>query len=990
MYVQGIAFSMMDQDGVPLISIDWTAPQLPTPATQSVYVLDLSGVGIDFLLQKYEIFGSIKDQDGAVYSTTPVQKSVCKPAELIEDGYVPGMFQLIPDCINNKLSVKDLTVLAYNGMRPLTTTKSGTLYYPTGTISPVTFTGTPFENNVIYTGQYRINNTTVSEYNLEDDFYVDITYLTNCPFDVTCANRMADILCCIEDVQNTAVKECNNANGARAKNLLSEIAIPLMSGFIAESNGQDASKQVAFIKKSLSCNCGFSSLKQNEFTPINPTVYSIIVQGVNAASVSSSMNGSTQTFTINVSNVSIAKGNTGDLAFAISVDNSTPGSTKYKITFNYTTIAKYVLDAITSNPSLVTELNSLISTTANVDLTNLDGKCIINLSDTNYFMAQRVPNNAATVKNIIIGSTTYTAPGGLLVSNTDGIEAWLNGLSLGLFDASYSNESGGAYVNILTISNANNPVSVTFTINENDTTTPFQKTNKSLISVLQAIIDYLCQLSALQIALGRNLGICYFDYSGNLVTASYSTTNKQDDFNQGVSSAICSIASRIKTITGITCSALAAIFQDYPNLIWGASSRAYGTDGNGNCVSWSDLQFSTMVMKAINKYPTVKSLFCAISCAAPATCPDIATINVAMSGSNIAIFGASFTSVPNAVQSVTVKYRLQSSSTWIVAITNLQLFPNGNISGTSPFLIPGVSLGSTYQIQVVNNCGGVGAIQNFTTPSSGFYSQQYRYNNVAYLLCGTSPVTLYTSTPFGVGVIMYTDMALTTPLTGFVYFADPTGAIWSINSTTGKIQYPLGTNCNSGTAGSYILGNSTGTICASSSSVLYTNGGFAVGDILYIDPALATPVQTYSYVVFNGIIYNLNITTGQIISSTGISCTSAATLTMSYIAGEWTAALNNALPFSITLSSISATGYSNGSCSTPSGESDTLTSTSIISGNTSINQTNSGVTCSSPYYKLGGTVTVNGNVVANGGTVVISGVTITVVINNIACSPYPC
>ncbi|MGK3946119.1 hypothetical protein ABK046_48190, partial [Streptomyces caeruleatus] len=86
-------------------------------------------------------------------------------------------------------------------------TKTGILSYPTGTISAINFTNTPFTNNVIYTGEYRINCSTTATYSLGDDIYIAVVYRTNNVFDVTCANRINDILCCIEKLQ--ATKEAN-------------------------------------------------------------------------------------------------------------------------------------------------------------------------------------------------------------------------------------------------------------------------------------------------------------------------------------------------------------------------------------------------------------------------------------------------------------------------------------------------------------------------------------------------------------------------------------------------------------------------------------------------------------------------------------------------------------------------------------------------------------------------------------------------------------
>lgn len=884
LYVQGIAFSLIDQAGVELTTIDFDNPQIPVPSVSDTYTLDLTSLSYLFLFQTYKIVGAIKDQDGNVYYTTPVYKKVCEPNSFNDSGYVDGIFQVTPNCIDNVLTIKELTPFTYNNQTPSSVTKSGNLYYPTGTISAIPFTGTPFSNNIIYTGQYRVNNDSIATYDLGDGVYALVSYKTDNVFDVFCSNKMSDVMCCIIDLQSTYYKQCNNAIGLNAKNKLDSILIPFMTGLGKEINGQDASAEVKIIKDTLKCSCGNSSIHQNEFTPINPATTSIVLQGVGGTTIPSpSVSGNTKTYNIASNTYLVVKADIADLAYSITIDTSVTNVVKYKIKFDYNKVAEYVLTAIGASPTLITQLNSLINiSNFAIDLSNLNGGCIIDLSATNYFLSLRVPSSSAIIKNIVFGSTTYNAPGGLVVSDEAGIEAWLNGLLLGTFSANFSTGVTGSYSNILSVANTNNPVSMTFTTGGGDTVVLFQKTNKSLIAFLQAVVDYLCGMTTLQIALYQNLSLCTFDYNGNIITTVYSAGSSLSTFESGVAAAICNLANRIDTLTGLTCSKIAALFGDYPNASLSATSKVLSIV-DGNCTAATIKQLAQGVLLAITSYSDVKAQFCAIDCAAPATCPDISDINMSMVGSDIGIYGVVWTGSPVASQTVTIKYRKQSDITFTTITTTLSVLPNGNLTGTVPLLITGLSTGTIYVVNIVNNCGGAGAVKQITTPTGSLYSNQFRVENTIYAICGVSPITLYSSLPFAPGTTMYSDIGLTTPLSGYTLISDTTGEIYNIDNVTGLVGSDTGLSCTSGTPNTYVLGNDSAIICGNVGQTLYTNGAFAVGKVLYSDASLLTVVTGYTFVVYATTIYSLNASTGVIGSSTGLTCsttTFSGTLTI--------------------------------------------------------------------------------------------------------------
>ncbi len=878
--VLGISFLLQDQEGVDLATIDFTNPaKYIVPASATEFEIDLSQLSFPFLFQTYKIQAAIKDSDGTVYYTDVVYKKICQPQNLTESGYVPGIFQVSSNCPDNVLTVKELTALVYNNLTPALTTKSGTLSYPTGTIAAVNFTGTPFSNNVIYTGQYRIACTTVSEYDMQDDVAVFVTYLTNNVFDITCANKIADLICCMVQLQSTYLKNCNNAVGKNAKQQLDEVTIPFMLGLTKEINGQDASIEADLIKKTLKCDCGATSIRQNEFTPINPSANNIVIQGVGGTTIPSpTFNGTTKTFYVASNVYQVVKGNTGDLSFAIEVDTTTQYYTKYKITFDYSVMANSILNAISASSELRILFNSLVSATGGVNLSGLNGSCIIDLNTCDYSVSRGFASDVAVLKDILINGTTYTAPGGLLLNNPVAVKAWLDSLSLGTWTTAYTPYvvGYGGVALIQANSNTNSISTVTWTFLGNDVIDQFASTCKSLVDILQEIIDYLCNLSAANISLGNTLTLWLVDYNGNPVSVSYANSNQQV-YNQALADSIYNIVQWISTLTGLTCAKISALFQDSPSSTFGSSSRMYGKDSAGSCVAWTDKQIANLVIAAINNYSDIKAAFCAIDCAVPAACPEITKINLGIVGSDIGVYGVTFSVTPSATQSCSIMYKRSDQVSYTVDFNALLILPNGNIQNAPPYLITNPVAGITYDIKIVNNCGGVGFVDQIAVPTGSAYPGSFRRDTVLYNLCGSADTTLYTSEAFGTaGQIVYTDISLSTPLTGFNYIAGTDGQIWTINPATGALIADTGTNCDTGVPNPVLLANSTGVICGATVINGYTNGAFAVGGILYSDMSLTAPVTGYSYVVntANNKIYNLNSVTGVIGVDTTLACTS--------------------------------------------------------------------------------------------------------------------
>lgn len=875
-----VSFSVVDQDGVTLASINFTSPQIANAGTTTSWVLDLSSVNFAFLFQTYAIYAAIQDTGGQVYPTNVIYATICQPSNLTDSGYVPGLFALTPDCINSVLTIQEITLMVYNSLVPQSVTKTGTLTYPPGTVGPLSFSRTPFTNNVVYTGQYGIQCTTISTYAIGQDVYVLVSYITAGVFNATCNNKMSAVLCCIQKVQQTAIRDCNNAIGANAKQQLADISMFVLSGFMKQSSGQDAQFEVDYIKKYLSCDCGSSSISQSEFTPINPAVTSIVLNGVGGTTVPSpTAVGNTLIYDIGSNVYQIVKGNTGDLAFTITLNTAIENTVQYIITFNYDTMAGYILTAIQNDTTLLAQLNSLIA--ASGSIVGLNGSCIINTTQITYSLSQGV-TGSTLITNLVINGTNFAAPTNLFANNPTAVAAWLNSLSLGVFSATFTSGT----LTILSVNNTNIVSTLTFT--GPNVVQQFQATSVTLVQVLQAIINFLCNLTSLQVALGKALTVCTLDYNNNIVQTTYQGNTTQQAYNGALANAICNLCARISTLVAFTCAKLQALFSDNALASFNNASDRYLSIVGGSCTTLTGQQQALAFIAAVNSYPNVKSAFCAIDCATPGTCPAVSGVNFSAIGKTVlGFYGLTWSATPLANQNITLLYRVSGTTPWITASNSISIFPNGSINGTTPFQITGLTAGTTYDVSVGNNCGGIPFVTQVSTQSNTVYSGSFLLGNVLYTLCGGSPVTLYSNAPFGTGTTMYTDSGATTsPVTGSLFIVSVSGGdIFNLNSSTGVVGSDTGSNCSNGTGNPYILGTNPSTICTGTTVTLYTNGGFVVGGILYEDSALTTPVTGSTYVVTGGTIFNLNSSSGVIGTNTGISCTGPVTVTNNLAGG---------------------------------------------------------------------------------------------------------
>ncbi len=620
--IPGISFQVIDPSGVTIHSAQFAPPDIDPDVLQT-YELNLpSGIS---LFGYYRIKGILQEVDGALYELELPAKEVCEPKGYDGD-VVPGTFKEVVNCNAPTLQLNETTPLVYMGKEPFSKTKNGKLYYPLGTVDELSFTKTPFRTSQVYTGDHVVRNKTIADYDLGDLFYVRISYATNYKFPVTCQSRLCDIMCCLEDNQRIIEKECNNAKGRRAKELQIEVTPFVVRALAKEACGKDAGDDIARIKKILNCDCSDCNSKPIEPNPVSSGGgQNFVFDDECAVTVEEETEGDTTTITYKVKNVIVRKGEPDQPAF--SIDRAEDDCNIYwTIQLNYDAIAASIFAATASNDALKTQLNSLIAITGvSVAIAGLEGKCVIDLTACDYNLSYVTGTNNSVIVSIIINGVTYTAPGsGILMTSPGSVQSWLNSLSKGIWSANWvpNGSTPGGTFSLASAANTNTIGTLQITKDTVPSTVAIPGNCKTLKQILQAIIDYICNINTAQMKLGTMLSVCRI-VGGQTVTTTYGSNTTLQDYLAAVAQANCEVANQLAQIVTLNCSQVRAVFPASAAAIQD-SDVLLGTK-SGQCAETTYLEIAKKIFELAQNNAEVKAQFCAVTCDVD-TCPSITSI----------------------------------------------------------------------------------------------------------------------------------------------------------------------------------------------------------------------------------------------------------------------------------------------------------------------------------------------------------------------------
>jgi hypothetical protein len=624
--VGGIWFEIVDPSGVTIHTVDYAARPNGDidPNVSSSVELDLpSGLS---LFGYYNIKGVIRDADGKTYEAVLPAKRICEPAGYSK-GVAVGSFEAIVNCDVPNIIIKENTNLSYDRKSPYVVSKDGRVYYPDGTLANFPFTFTPFEIADVYTGTYTIRNKTLATYDMGDLFYVNVAYATTKEFKVQCGSRIIEIACCIEKIQNEMDSNCDNAIGKAAREMLNRITIPLLMATAKEKAGKDASEEIELIKKVLGCDCECDP-QIAEGSPIGAgSGGSFVFEQDCATTLETSVVGNTTHVKYKTKSVTVGKADGLDLAFKI-VNVVTDCGNAYNLLFDYKVLAETIYTTTGGDDTLKALFNNLV-TSLNLQqaIANVNGSCIIDTTKTDYTLTEDVMNTAPKLFAwIVIDGNQQLAPNGMLLTNTVGMQAYLNSLNKGIWSVSSTGIPGGQRILIQSMQNGYAFSTMFFTLVSNPFGPGYNRmfvaTKKTLEQVLQAIIDYLCAIDLADIDLGIPLKVCTITNNGTIQTTNYGPSNSLQTYLEALSTAFCLVVNRIATLAKPTCEDIKSIYKDSA-AAFGDTDMLHGTRG-GVCAPVSVNQLWSQMCSFLKVNEDARKCLAQIFCVGGTEeCPQI-------------------------------------------------------------------------------------------------------------------------------------------------------------------------------------------------------------------------------------------------------------------------------------------------------------------------------------------------------------------------------
>lgn len=551
----------------------WTNAQITNPWPRPMNQIEWSGAD-------YRVEFQVKDSNGTIYPLFKA-KPICKPVGNNKRSSTTfGTVNLSVDVLCDKASlyIKDNTSKTYQGITGILNSSYLAVDYPrdpTGVL-PAPFEITSFNTDALVpftdNGEHEATYYSIYTYDLGDNVFVMIRYTAQIAFPVQCNIDLCPIACELKSLEDSVASgRCADVEEAERKIRL--ITPKLLRAFIAKANptcGMDLAALVDEIKEigGFNCDCVNGSTGiGNQSTLIDGLLFTVNNQG---GDIVASFSVTGNNVILNVKDKSYTFGSCDPVeTTAIKLKTTTSGTnTNVCLAISVADFAADLYSATASSTYLLNLFNSLVIGGGGITL-NVDGKCIFSNGACKYTFT--FPDIPASPANAILAQIQSTVDANKRLPNYAfnlstlvALQTYLNTLGIGTFVVTHP--SG----NTVVITTSTNVFSLTgmvysvsggnkkFALYQSDCTGFMALTPSQIV---QAIIDYLCGITDIQIKTSQAYAICYIDPATNSQkTATVDSASSLNAFIVALLARGCDTINYIMKLTPLTCAAIQNIF----------------------------------------------------------------------------------------------------------------------------------------------------------------------------------------------------------------------------------------------------------------------------------------------------------------------------------------------------------------------------------------------------------------------------------------------
>ncbi len=569
-YIHDGILSSPDESGV------WTTSNVSSPWPRPFGQIEWGQYSFQILA---------KDSAGNEYAAPVQYANICRPSGNLPTStntYGVGLVLVQTKCEQARIYFQDNTSTSYQGLTGVVGSSTLRVNFPmddTGVV-PAPFAINYFTSAMVpvtYSGKgYQFLYSSIWDYELAEDTFVRIKYVKNDTFGVWCNISLMPLICeyqkLIYSIENGS---CANADEANQKLMLINPKFSLVViGMFQPLTGIDVPAVIEEIKAigGFDCDCC------NVATGILPAGSSAF-DGYTFSVVP--LGGDIQgTFVPNGYNIQLQLSDVAYIfkmcdespsqttAFTVNNTLSGDGYTKtYCLLVDMTQLSYDMLNTIKSDAGLVNLFNSIVNVNQGTFKLVVDGKCIFNSSATySYvFALSGIPASGtfAQMVSIDVSGTQVPLSHAFNMTTLPALQTYLNTLGYGTFVVA---STGANSISITSTGNSTNINSLIYS--PDGATDSFSSMTKtatgftplSANQVVQAIIDYLCNLTDAQVATSAAYEICYVDENGAKQTQTIEAGESVATFIAALTARGCTTIDYIVSLSSLTCTNIKAQF----------------------------------------------------------------------------------------------------------------------------------------------------------------------------------------------------------------------------------------------------------------------------------------------------------------------------------------------------------------------------------------------------------------------------------------------